>query len=330
MILAGDVGGTKTNLAVFDGDGERLEPVAEKTYRSREYPSFDAIVEDFVAGNRLAVRRACFGVAGPVRRGISVTPNLAWTVDSRRLADGLRLPAVDLINDLEANAYGIAALEEGDFAVLNAGGPDASGNAAIIAAGTGLGEAILVENASGLHPFATEGGHADFAPRDALESEMLEYLRARFGRVSYERVLSGPGLLNVYSFLRDSGRYAEPVWLTAAFKADHQAAVITRAARDRSSELCAAAVDLFCRLYGSEAGNLALKALATGGVYLGGGIAPKMLWKLREGSFMEAFVAKGRMRGLLEEIPVRVILNDKAALLGAARRAALSATSEVV
>jgi len=296
--------------------------VSEATYRSGQYGSLDEIVDGFVRERRLAVDHACFGVAGPVLRGMSVTPNLAWIVDASSLARGLRLPTVELINDLEANAYGIEVLGPADVATLAEGDADAGGNAAIIAAGTGLGEAVICRDGDRSHPFATEGGHADFAPRNALESELLEYLRARYDRVSYERVLSGPGLRNIYGFLRDTGRGEEPAWLRDEMHDSDHPAVIARAALARTSELCVRALDLFCSLYGAEAGNLALKAMATGGLYIGGGIAPKLLGALRQSGFMEAFAAKGRMRPLLEAVPVRVILNDRAALLGAARHAA--------
>lgn len=326
MILAGDIGGTKTRLALFRSEAGRLRPVTEETYASGKYPDLDPIVEAFLAApgsQDAAIARACFGVAGPVVDGRCVTTNLPWVVDARRLRDGLGLPAVDLINDLEANAYGIDALGPDDFAVLHEGASTASGNAAIIAAGTGLGEAGIYWDGSRHRPFACEGGHASFAPEDDLQGELLATLRRSHEHVSWERVLSGPGLRTVYEFLRDSGRGEEPPWLAEDMRREDPAAVITRAALQGRSVLCAGALDLFVALYGSEAGNLALKMMATGGLYVGGGIAPKILERLKGKGFMEAFLAKGRMRPLLERIPVRVILNDRAALLGAARRAAL-------
>jgi glucokinase len=242
-------------------------------------------------------------------------------VEAGRLARELGLERAGLINDLEANAWGIALLEARDVAVLQGGAPDASGNAAIISAGTGLGEAGLYWDGKEHRPFATEGGHTDFAPRNRLESELLEYLLKQFQRVSYERVVSGPGLLNIYRFLRDGGRAEEPPWLAEAMRQEDPPAVIAQAALDGKSELCVQALDLFVSLYGAEAGNLALKVLATGGVYLGGGIAPRIVQKLREPVFLDAFTFKGRMRALLQAMPVRVILNDRVALLGAARYA---------
>ncbi len=341
MILAGDIGGTKTRLALFRPEAGRLRAVAEETFPSGKFPDLDPIVEAFLSARGLlssrrtsasvsrsaprgeGVERACFGVAGPVVDGRSVTTNLPWVVDARRLGDDLGIPAVDLINDLEANAYGIGALEADDFAVLNAGALSTSGNAAIIAAGTGLGEAGLFWDGRRHCPFACEGGHASFAPANDLQSEFLTYLRRSYDHVSWERVLSGPGLLAVYGFLRDTGRGEEPPWLAEEMRREDPAAVIGRTALLGRSALCAQALDLFISLYGAEAGNLALKMMAIGGLYLGGGIAPKILDRLKGNGFMEAFLAKGRMRTLLERMPVRVILNDRAALLGAARRAAL-------
>jgi glucokinase len=239
-------------------------------------------------------------------------------VDADQLATLLGFDAVTLVNDLEANALGLGALETKDFAVLNEGVPDADGNTAIISAGTGLGEAGLHFEGTMRRPFASEGGHADFAPRNELEIELLRYLLPQFRHVSYERVLSGPGLLNIYRFLRDTGRAEEPVWLADEMNDGDPSAAITRAALQGKSELCMRALDLFVSIYGAEAGNLALKVKATGGVFLGGGIAPRIIEQLKSPAFMEAFTAKGRMRPLLEAVPVRVILNDMTALLGAA------------
>jgi glucokinase len=323
MILAGDVGGTNTRLAVFDDKGGRLTPTAEATFPSREHPSLESVLRKFNAAHPLPIDRACFGIAGPVRHGRSDATNLPWVVDARLVARELGLQAVGLINDLEANAYGIAALEPNDFAVLNAGAPDAEGNQAIISAGTGLGEAGLTWDGKQHRPFATEGGHSDFAPRNHLEMELLGYLLKQFQRVSYERVVSGPGLLNIYRFLRDTGRGEEPAWLAEKMRDQDPGAVVSQAALDGKSDLCVQALDLFVSLYGAEAGNLALKLLATGGVYLGGGIAPKIISKLQDPIFLNAFTAKGRLKPLLQAMPVRVILNDRTALLGAARCAAM-------
>jgi glucokinase len=260
------------------------------------------------------------GVAGPVRHGRSEATNLPWVIDSQEIARQLNLPRIGLINDWEAGAYGIVALEATDFETLNLG-TDVEGNRAIIAAGTGLGEVGLFWDDKEYRPFASEGGHVDFAPRNNIEMDLLDYLLKRHSRVSVERVISGPGLLNLYQFLKDTGRGEEPAWLIDQMRQKDPPTVITENALHGKSSLCSQALDLFVSLYGAEAGNLALKVMATGGVYLGGGIAPKIVAKLKEPVFMNAFTAKGRMKPLLQAIPVRVILNPKVALLGAARYA---------
>ncbi|HSB80752.1 MAG TPA: glucokinase [Candidatus Methylomirabilis sp.] len=326
MILAGDIGGTNTRLAWVAPGGERLTVVQETTFPSREYASLEAVLERFFSAQRFPVERACFGVAGPVRHGRVDTTNLPWVVDSRSLAGQLGLEHVGLINDLVANAHGIAALEAKDFTLLNPGAADAQGNVAIISAGTGLGEAGLYWDGTRHRPFATEGGHATFAPRGALEMDLLRHASTQFQHVSVERVLSGPGLLLIYRFLRDTGHGEEPAWLAEELRQRDPSAVIAETAMESKNDLCIQALDLFVSIYGAEAGNLALKVMATGGVFLGGGIAPKILPKLQDPVFLEAFGAKGRMMSLLLAMPVRVILNDKTALLGAARYAALSVT----
>jgi len=322
MILAGDIGGTKTNIAFFE-DGRRPEVVIQRTFPSGAHAGLEEIVRQFVGENALRVQHAAFGVAGPVRNGRCEATNLPWVVDAATLATELGIRDVWVINDLEANAYGIAGLAPADLVTINAGAPNAAGNAAIIAAGTGLGEAGLYWDGRMHHPFATEGGHTNFGPGDAIEAELLHWLSGQFDHVSWERLVSGPGLVNVYRFVRDTRSGEEPAWLAEEMRSGDTAAAISRAAQSGRSPLCAQALDLFMGLYGSEAGNLALKIMATGGVYVGGGIAPKNLDKLNDGTFMKRFVAKGRMQGLLEAMPVKVILNDKTALLGAARCAAV-------
>jgi glucokinase len=322
MILAGDIGGTNSRLAGFAMESAHLKPVVEETFPSRAYASLDEVVRTFVAAHDLHVAHACFGIAGPVRHGRSDAINLAWVVDAQQLARELGLATVWLINDLEANAYGAVALAPEDLATLNAGSPQAEGNAAVIAAGTGLGEAGLYWDGKQHWPFASEGGHASFAPADAMQVELLQYLQQQFDHVSWERVLSGPGLYNIYAFLRDTRRGVEPAWLTEELRQGDPAAAISRAALAGACELCVQALDLFVALYGAEAGNLALKVMATGGVFVGGGIAPKIIDKLKEPIFMRAFRTKGRLQPILEAIPVRVILDEKTALYGAARCAA--------
>ncbi|MCX7722271.1 MAG: glucokinase [Verrucomicrobiae bacterium] len=324
MILAGDIGGTKVNLALFDVSAGRLVLRATGTFASQRYASLEQLALEFSAAHKLPVTHAAFGVAGPVKHGRAQLTNVNWTVDATSLSSSLQA-TVWLLNDLEATAYGIAALEPQDFVVLNAGEPGATGNAAVIAAGTGLGEAGLFWDGQRHVPWACEGGHAEFAPRTDLDIELLKYLRARFGRVSWERVLSGPGLFNIYSFLKDTRRADEPAWLAEELSRGDPPAVISQAALACRAEICMKALDLFVAYYGAEASNLALKAMATAGVYIGGGIAPKVIAKLRDGTFMSAFNFGGRLTSLLEAIPVKVIMNEKTALLGAARFAALRA-----
>ena len=321
MILAGDIGGTNARLAYFQVQDGHLRVAAEGIFPSRGHSGLDEIVAQFVNSQSERPNVACFGVAGPVRNGKVETSNLPWTVEAARLASELQLPSAILINDLEANAWGIASLGENDLIALNRVKGTPSGNQAVISAGTGLGEAGLYWDGKSYDIFACEGGHTDFAPRTELEIDLLRFLTARFGHVSYERIVSGPGLVNVYRFFRDTHRGDEPAWLTEEFAHGDAAAAISRAAVSGKSPLAEHALDLWISIYGAEAGNLALKLMATGGVYLGGGIAPKLATKLAGPLFMQAFVGKGRMQPLLESIPVRIITNDKIALFGAARYA---------
>jgi glucokinase len=323
IILSGDVGGTKTRLALFEARGNRLDLDTEQTFASRDYPSLEGIAEGFLKGRRGRVDGACFGIPGPVRDGRAEVTNLPWLVEAGRLAKELGIPAVALLNDLEALGHGVLALEESELRVLHRGTPDATGNAGLIAAGTGLGEAGLFRDGEALRPFPSEGGHADFAPSTDLEIELLRHLRGRFGgHVSWERVLSGPGLVNIYGFLREHRGSAEPSWLTEQMRGGDPAAAVSQAGLAGRCPVCSEALDVFVRLYGAEAGNLALKLKATAGVYVGGGIAPKILERLEGPGFIDAFRAKGRMSSLLQDVPVRVVLSDRAVLLGPARYAA--------
>jgi glucokinase len=327
MILAGDIGGTHARLAFFDVLDGRFSLISASIFPSREYSGLDEIVAKFVETANLSADTACFGIAGPVRNGRVEASNLPWIIESKRLAEELKIGKALLINDLEANAWGIPALEAKDVVALNHVKGKPIGNRAVIAAGTGLGEAGMYWDGVRHQVFASEGGHGDFAPRNPLEVELFNYLRTRFGHVSYERIISGPGLVNVFSFLRDTGRGVPPQWLTDEMAHSDPAAAISRAGMDGKCSLCEQALDLFVSIYGAEAGNLALKLMATGGVYLGGGIAPKMLAKLSGPLFMQAFAGKGRMQALLESMPVMVITNDQIALLGAARCAQLKCPS---
>ncbi|HJV36420.1 glucokinase [Geomonas sp.] len=319
LILAGDVGGTSTRLAYFEEQGGELVALAEGRYPSREHSSLVEIVSRFVSQHRLTAERACFGIAGPVLDGRVRTPNLPWHIDSRELAQLLELPQVRLINDLEANTYGIAALKKEDLFTLNPGTPDPTGTIAVVSAGTGLGQSLAYWTGAHHRPLPSEAGHADFAPRNEVESDLLLYLQAKHGRVSYERIVSGPGLLNIYQFLRDRHYFSEQAEISAAMHAGDPPAVITTAALAGNCPLCVKALDIFLAVYGAESGNAALRFLATGGVYLGGGIPPRILDKLKGPTFMVAFSSKGRLSALVQSIPVHVILQEKTALLGAGR-----------
>lgn len=325
MILAGDIGGTKTNVAIFETENHNGNPtvVVQRSFPSAEYESLEAILEEFTGEHKLDVTGACFGVAGPVVDDCVETPNLAWRVCARTLAEKLRIERVKLINDLEATAGGIESLQASQLRTLNEGDASRGGNLALIAAGTGLGMAGVIVHEGKRRLLASEGGHADFAPRTEAETELLRYLRRNYeDHISYERVLSGPGLFNIYSFLRDTGFAAELDWLAEEFVSDnHKRAIaaISKAALAHESELAVEALDLFVRIYGAAAGNLALTLKATGGVFIGGGIAPKIVEKLADGTFMRLFTAKGRLTEFLRAIPVRVILDEKTALYGAAR-----------
>ncbi len=324
MILAGDIGGTNTRLGLFHFRGNRISAAATETYSSLEFDSLDEIVRRFVSGQPERIEGACFAIAGPVKDGKVSTTNLAWTVDAERLARQLALGSIELINDLEAIGHGLKLLDPEDLATLSGGAAGAQGNRAIIAAGTGLGEAGCYWDGHAHRPFACEGGHADFAPRNALEVELLEYLLGKFERVSYERVLSGSGLFELYQFMHNTGRGEEDAALSETLFQQAHPAPIVRAALDGRSQRCALALDLFISIYGAEAGNLGLKLMARGGIYVGGGIAPRIIERLRRGAFLEALGAKGRMRPLLESMPVHVILNDRVGLMGAAHFAAVS------
>jgi len=318
MILAGDIGGTKTVIGLFEQAGDRMQAVREETFPSKSHASLEAILNRFLGGgSRPALRSACFGVAGPVIEGKSKTTNLPWELDELTLGKALQVPRVKLLNDLEAAAYGMLHLDPTDLCVLQPG-LKRQGNIAVIAAGTGLGQAILYWDGEHHHPIASEGGHADFAPHTESEMELLIYLRREFGHVSCERLLSGPGLFNIYRFLRDSGYATEPEWLRQRIAQGDPGAVISQIGLAGEHPLCTKALDLFSSIYGGEAGNLALKALAVGGVYVAGGIAPKILPRLQDGTFVHAFTDKGRLSDLMQSIEVKVALNPRAPLIGAA------------
>ena len=314
-ILAGDVGGTKTNIALYHIEKETFTLVKEKRYASKDHHSLEDIIHDF-SGDALP-DRICAAVAGPVIQGKSKLTNLSWTLDSEALSRSLQRP-VAFINDLEATAYGLAGLEENERVVIAPGEAGAKGNIAIIAPGTGLGEAGLYWDGQAYHPFATEGGHSDFAPRTDMDIELFRYLREQFGHVSWERVVSGMGIKTLYRFCTEARKEKVPDWLTERMEKEDPAAVISQAALNHEDPVCSEVMDLFVRFLATEASSLVLKTMATGGLYLGGGIPPKILPLLQTGNWEKNFDNNGRMHDLSEKVPVYVVLNDKMALLGAA------------
>jgi glucokinase len=343
MILAGDVGGTKVHLALYNFVGGKLSPVRDEKFPAPEFACLDEVVKEFLSPEKSGqpdvrdqIVACCFGVPGPVRDGRLKLTNLPWTLDARDLQKSLGIQHIFLINDLEANGYGIPELAQDKIFTLHPGDASSVGHRGLIAAGTGLGECLLIwDPILRRHlPIPSEGGHGDFAARNDTEIALLQYLRRILkGRVSTERVVSGLGIQNVYAFLRDDQKMEEPTWLRDRMQNEDPNAVIGGCADDGSSEICVRTIEIFTAAYGAEAGNLALKLLALGGVYLGGGIAPKILKFLSGGKFMEAFLDKGRLSPMLQTIPVRVILDDTCALLGAAayaeaRAAELSGHSE--
>jgi glucokinase len=326
MILAGDIGGTHARLAYFQPQNGDLRLVCERVFPSRDYTEFGDVVSEFLKDSAARPTVACFGIAGPVRNGRVEASNLPWIIEQSRLAKRMQLPATLLINDLEASAWGIGGLRPQDLTPLNSVAPSV-GNQAVIAPGTGLGEAGLFWDGSQHQVFACEGGHVDFAPQGELQIELLQSLASRYGHVSYERILSGPGLVNVYEFLQKKDSGEEPAGFAAQLSQGDAAAIISHAALNGANRLAEAALDLWISVYGAEASNLALKTMATGGIFLGGGISPKILPRLTGPTFMRAFLEKGRLRPLVESISVQVVTNEKAGLLGAARCAAAKSST---
>ncbi len=320
ILLAGDIGGTKTDLALFSPERGPGAPLAEATFPSARYLSLEALVQEFLGRARSPVSEACFGVAGPVINGQSRITNLPWVIDEGRLCEALHLTSVRLLNDLDAIAHAIPTLQPADFDTLHAGGAVSGGAIAVIAPGTGLGEAFLTWDGRHYRAHPSEGGHADFAPSNALELEMLRYFQQRLGHVSYEHVCSGRGLPNIYAYLKTTGYAEEPGWLVdeLAAAADPTPVIIKGALNDRPCPLCVLTLDTFASILAAEAGNLALKVLATGGVYLGGGLPRRILSVLKDERFVQAFRRKGRLADVLDRVPVHVILNPKGGLRGAA------------
>ena len=320
MILAGEIGATRTRLAAFDSDGNTLNKVVEKIYMSQQETGLPDIISNFVKSEGIPVHSACFGVAGPVRGGSCKISNLAWTIDSGGLATMLKLKSVGLINDLEAFAYGIDGLESKDFVTLSAGSEDAIGNRAVISARTGLGVAGLYWDGFRHHPFACEGGHSSFSPSNEMEIELLQYLHKKYGRVSCERVLSGPGIKNIYDFLRDTKKAEEVGWLKEQLSASPDApALISQLALENKAAICEQTLSIFVGVYGSQTGDCALNFMSTGGIFIGGSIAAKIVPRMKDPIFMQSFLDKGRMQSLLRDMPVKIVLNDDSGILGAAR-----------
>ncbi len=323
MILAGDIGGTNTRLALVRRDASaELQIVKDGKFPSTAYDGLHAIVGQFLTEHDAKPESACFGVAGPVQNGRCETMNLTWVVDQLELAEAMGVARVSVINDLAANAYGISCLAANDLDTINVGAPNASGHAVVVSPGTGLGEAGMFWDGKQYHPIPTEGGHTDFAPRNKLELELAAFLMEEHEHVSYERIVSGPGLVNIYRFLRDTGRGEEPAWLAQEMANKDPGAVISNAALTNRSALCEQALDMFIELFGAEAGNMMLSYMATGGVWLGGGIVVKILSRIKARKhFMSGFTSKGRLTEVMRDVPIRAILNDQTALLGAAKHA---------
>jgi glucokinase len=318
FILAGDIGGTKTNLGLFLKGKRRPRLKVIETYSSRGALKLEHIIEQFLERHDVSIKSACFGIAGPVVNGRCKTTNLPWDVSEARIKGRFRWERFRLLNDLTATARGIPLLSSRERVYLNRAQPRKGQNLGLIAPGTGLGTALLIWHEGRFIPVSSEGGHVDFAPNNENEDNLWQYLHKRLGHVSIERVLSGPGLLNIYSWMKDSQRQKEPAWLAKKIKEMDPARVITETAINKKNPMCIETLNMFVSILGSASGNLALTGMTTSGIYLGGGISPKILSILEEGLFMKAFTNKGRFKNLLEQIPVRVILNDKAALLGAA------------
>lgn len=321
LLLAGDIGGTKTNLGIFSAGKQGLDAVAIDTYSSNEASNLEELIALFLDKHNAFVESACFGIAGPVRAGKCVATNLAWEVSAVRIQDEFGWEHVRLLNDLEATALSVPILARRETCTLNKinkGQEEEGGPIGLVAPGTGLGMALLVSVAGRHHVVASEGGHADFAPNSELEMALWQHQRERFGHVSIERVLSGPGLVDIYTWLRGLRRHCEPAWLTENMDKLGKAPAISQAALRKSDPLCEETLNLFVSVFGAVAGNFALTNLTMGGIYLGGGIAPKILAALKGENFLSAFTGKGRFQTLLQRVPVKVILNEKAALLGAA------------
>jgi glucokinase len=321
MLIAGDIGGTKTSLGIYSRERGARRPFVERTFSSKSYDSLEAIIDEFLKSENMTIDDAAFGIAGPVFGSTVKTTNLPWVLSEENIVKKLKVKRAHLINDLEAVAYSVPLLHEDDLFTLNRGKAVVEGSIGIIAPGTGLGEAFLTCEKSRYRAHASEGGHADFAPTSEIEINLLKYLSKKYGHISYERIASGMGIPDIYEFLRDSGYGNEPEWLAEElYDAEDATPVIVKGAlnEEKQCELCIVTLDIFVSVLGAEAGNLALKVMATGGLYIGGGIPPRIISSLEKPPFLKAFKNKGRYSDFMERIPVHVITNPKAALIGAA------------
>ncbi len=316
MILAGDLGGTKTKLALVSKQEGRWRIEAMRSYPSQQYPGLEAIMADYLSATQCPVDRACIGIPGPVVAGEATAVNLNWHIVEESVKRKLGLPHMRLANDLEILAYAVPELGPADLVTIHPGAAQRGGAIAILAPGTGLGQAYLSWDGERYHPGSSEGGHADFAPHGERERQLHAFLEAQFGHVSWERVLSGPGLHNIYRFL--ASKCVQPEWVAQRLAEGDPSAAISALALAKSDQCCMDALEMFVSIFGAQAGNLALTFLATGGVYLGGGIPPKILPRLQDGTFVRAFLGKGRLRSVVQEIPVHVITNEHAQIIGAA------------
>lgn len=325
MFLAGDVGGTKTRLALYRLEDSKLIREQTDTFVSHDYSSLDEVVRSFLSRHKISVTKSCFGVPGPVVNGEAQATNLPWILKEKHISQALNIPAVKLVNDLVATAAAVPYLTSDDLCTLHEGKAQKAEEATfgVLAPGTGLGQAFLYVKSGQHYLMASEGGHIDFAPTTEIEFDLLQYLKSKYIHVSYERVLSGPGLFNIYTFLKDRGFAAEPPELRKRLSEEDPGRVITSSGRTGEYVLCAKALDIFASVLGAQAGNLVLTLIATSGIYLGGGIVANNYKKLADGTTVSSYLNKGRLSNLVKNTPLYVILDDHAALLGAAHMASI-------
>jgi len=324
MLLVGDIGGTNTRLALYEYQKE-LKIIKEHRFLSNDFSSLLSAIHSFLGSEKPKIEAVSFGIAGPVKNGRCKATNFPWLVDINEIAKNLKITKAYLLNDLEACAYGVQCLKDNEFCIINEGEKNSKGNACVVAAGTGLGEAGMYFDGKILRPIACEGGHTDFGPQNELEIELLKFLQKKYGHVSYERIISGAGIYHLYDFLVQNKIEPSIASLEEELKnSEEPQLIITQKGMNKENKTCERVLDWFCSIYGAEAGNAALKFMATGGVYIAGGIAPRILEKIKEGSFMKGFANKGRFSKLMMSMPVKIVLNDRTALLGAHHYAILN------